>query len=165
MNRTANRTAYLDTHAAVQGLEDWMLETESPDTLTVQAIANCAMELRADLRDQHSRYADGYELDTAAHRVAVSIVANVLAWTEAKLTTITRTATSMPSYRVHLVRFDGQPIDTSTGTLTYSVSYYRNLNRRTVNKPATIVARFNEDMRGKGYMVDRIEIYHFDPTA
>lgn len=74
-------------------------------------------------------------------------------------------ATMSKSYRVHMTRIDGAPIDTSTGTLTYSVSYYSNKNRGMVNNPDKIVARFNKDMRGKGYMVDRIEIYQFDPNA
>jgi hypothetical protein len=80
MNAKTHRAEYLTTHAAAAGLENWMLETSSADTLTVQAITGCALEIRDDLRTQFARYADGYLLDLPAHGVAVSTVANVLAW-------------------------------------------------------------------------------------
>jgi hypothetical protein len=80
MTRNAHRTDTQNTAAAARGLEDWMVDTADTDTASIVAIVNCAQELDADLSSQWARYADGYELDTAAHRVTVSIVRNVLAW-------------------------------------------------------------------------------------
>ena len=64
--------------------------------------------------------------------------------------------TSMPCYRVHLTRLDG------TIAIHNHCYYDRQGN---AHEPAKVVARFNKDMGWKGYKVDRIEIFHFDPTA
>lgn len=68
-----------------------------------------------------------------------------------------------PCYRVHLARVDGEAIDTPTGTLTYEHVFYRRNG-----KPHTLKAvarRFEETHGWRGYRVDHIEVFHFDPAA
>ena len=57
------------------------------------------------------------------------------------------------AYLVHLVRIDGKPIDTETGTLTFSHGVKK--SRKSIEK------KFNRRMQTKGYIVDRIEVYQF----
>lgn len=73
------------------------------------------------------------------------------------------TANLTPCYRAHLVRIDGQPFDTPTGTLTYSHAY-----RRRNGKPysAAYVARYFEKRHSwRGLRVERVETYFFDANA
>ena len=75
---------------------------------------------------------------------------------------MTKPAT-VKSYRVHLVRRDGEAIDTPTGTKTYSHAY---LNKRgNVHAPAAIRRKFIRSYGRKGYDVSKIEVYEFSLDA
>ena len=63
-------------------------------------------------------------------------------------------------YRAHLARINGQPIDTPTGTLTFSHAYRRRNGK--VVSPATVERKFNKGHGWRGYRVERIEVYTFD---
>ena len=70
-------------------------------------------------------------------------------------------------YRVHLTRIDGAPIDTSTGTLTFSHAYRTNKGR--VFTPEQVAAKWHRRVNTfsgyKGYKVERVEGFTFDPEA
>ncbi len=65
----------------------------------------------------------------------------------------------IPCYMAHLLRFDGQPIDTDTGTQCFEHAY-----RKRTGKPYTVrevTRRFNKRQNWLGYYVDRVEVFYF----
>tara|TARA_Y100000004_G_scaffold192974_1_gene254505 strand:- start:161 stop:400 length:240 start_codon:yes stop_codon:yes gene_type:complete len=70
-------------------------------------------------------------------------------------------------YRVHLTRIDGAPIDTPTGTLTFSHSY-RTISGR-IFTPQEVAAKWSRRCGAfnhyKAYKVERVEVFQFDPMA
>lgn len=70
---------------------------------------------------------------------------------------------TVKSYRVHLVRRDGTPIETATGTKALSHSY---LNKRgKVHTPAALRRKFTRSYGPKGYEVSEIEVYEISLDA
>ena len=68
-----------------------------------------------------------------------------------------------PCYRVHLVRIDGEPIDTTTGTLAFSHAFTRRNGK--AYTPAQVERKYNKNHGSKGYQVDRVEVYYINPNA
>ena len=77
----------------------------------------------------------------------------------------------MPFYRVHLVRMDGQPIDTKSGTISFSHGYYKStlrdpmpakLSERKVYSEKYLTRRYNKREAFRGLTVSHIETLYFD---
>ena len=68
-------------------------------------------------------------------------------------------ANATTCYRAHLTRIDGQIIDTTTGTLTFSHAYRRR-NGKPIT-PAAVARKFAKSHGWRGYKVDRVEVYTF----
>ncbi len=66
-----------------------------------------------------------------------------------------------PCYRAHLVRIDGTPIDTPTGTLSFSHAYFRRNGKPYTRK--AVACRYAK--RYPNHRVERVELFHFDPLA
>jgi len=74
------------------------------------------------------------------------------------------TTTAPKYYRIHLVRLDGRPIDTATGTMTFDHAYINRKNSKP-HSPASIARKYNKRFGWKGYEVREIEVMDMDVHA
>ena len=68
----------------------------------------------------------------------------------------TTTTTTTDCFRVHMAYVDGREIDTTTGTLCYSHSYYRSSGK--AYTPKQLARKFDKRLGWKGLVVVRVEM-------